>query len=145
MSNMRGFHFVIAKLMKQYQINAAKAAENGHDVYIITLENGMQVFLLGNQPEYLNILSPAATFTEVETIPHHVLLSLLSMNMWNTKHPVFNIGFDIHKMQIMLSCRQALAELDQSETYQLVGTFINTALKLKEWIDQQIETISAKK
>ncbi|PWC21264.1 hypothetical protein DDT52_06980 [Brenneria roseae subsp. roseae] len=144
MSSMRGFHIVISKLMKQYQIDTAKAEENGHNVYIMTLENGLQVILLGNQQGYLNIMSAVVTLADGVTIPPPILLSLLSMNLWNTRHPVFNIGFDINKMQVVLSCRQALAELDQAETYNLVGTFIDTASELKRWITRQMEPVSEK-
>ncbi|PWC15010.1 hypothetical protein B4923_02940 [Brenneria roseae subsp. americana] len=144
MSGMRGFHIVISKLMKQYQIDTAKAEESGHSVYIMTLENELQIMLLGNQQGYLNIMSAVVTLADGVTIPPHILLSLLSMNMWNTRHPVFNIGFDINKMQVVLSCRQTLAELDQAETYNLVGAFIDTASKLKRWITRQMEPVCEK-
>ncbi|MFC3394775.1 CesT family type III secretion system chaperone [Brenneria rubrifaciens] len=139
MSSTRGFHIVMSKLMKQYQVDAEKAEQSGHDVYIITLEDEMQILLLGNQQDYLNIMSPVAPLSPDVSMRPDVLLSLLSMNMWNTKHPVFNIGLDAEKMQVMLSCRQALAELDETETYQLVSTFIDTAAKLKSWLLKQIE------
>ncbi|RLM27747.1 hypothetical protein BIY29_01290 [Brenneria alni] len=139
MSSKRGFHIVMSKLMKRYQIDTEKAAENGHDVYIITLEDETQILLLGNQQDYLNIMSPVASLAPDISVRPNILLSLLSMNMWNTKHPVFNIGLDINKMQVVLSCRQALAELDEIEAYKLVGIFIDTASKLKNWLLKQIE------
>ncbi|QTF09513.1 hypothetical protein HC231_17530 [Brenneria izadpanahii] len=144
MSSKRGFHIVMSKLMKRYQVDAEKAAENGHDVYIITLEDEMQILLLGNQQDYLNIISPVISLEPDVSARPDILLSLLSMNMWNTKHPVFNIGLDIRNMQVMLSCRQALAELDEAETYKLVGSFIDTASKLKAWINKLMNSSAGK-
>ncbi|MFE8102688.1 CesT family type III secretion system chaperone [Brenneria goodwinii] len=144
MSGTRGFHIVMSKLMKRYQVDAQKAAESGHDVYIITLEDEMQILLLGNQRDYLNIMSPVTSLAPHVGARADVLLSLLSMNMWNTKHPVFNIGLDVRNMQVVLSCRQALAELDETETYKLVSSFIDTASKLKAWINKLVDSSAGK-
>ncbi|MBJ7221839.1 MULTISPECIES: CesT family type III secretion system chaperone [unclassified Brenneria] len=132
--NKRAFHIVMSRLMKSYDIDTTKAAQSGHDVYIMTLEDGTSIFLMGNQQEYLNIMSPFASLEQGINTASGTLLSLLAINAWSPRHPMFTLGVDIHKMKIILSCRQALAELNDSETHKLVRTFIETVLTLQTWL-----------
>ncbi|MDX5628070.1 MULTISPECIES: hypothetical protein [unclassified Brenneria] len=145
MNHNRAFHIVISRLMKPYHIDTAKAEQKGHDVYIITLDDETPIFLMGNQPGYLNIMSPFISLEPDVVPPANVLLSLLSMNNWNARHPVFTLAIDTRKKKVTLSSRQPLIELDEGETHKLVSTFIETVSTLKVWIHQQMTSSTGAK
>lgn len=129
----------MSRLMQRFHIPSENAAQDNQDVYIVTLDNEVKIYLIGSQPDYLNIMSPFLTLPEIETTPPHILLSMLSMNMWRVRHPVFTPGLDIVRKNAVLSCRQPLAELSEAEAEKLVGSFINTVIHLKDWLQKELE------
>lgn len=126
------FHKIMFMLFKHYGIDVSSAPADGHDVYIMTVEQGLDIHFIGTQENYLNMV---CVVSELEKETHHqILYDLLASNAFSPIHPVLVVGLEPQSNSVMLSTRQLLAELNSVEIFRLVEAFIDEVHALREWL-----------
>jgi hypothetical protein len=132
-ASLNTFHLLMAELLQQYGIqhNASGAKDGNDDVYTLSLGSKLEVHIIGTQENYLNTLCIIPV--EQERLEEEQLYTLLSANLFSLDHPIVRVGVDNNR-QLVLSSRQAIAELDSSECYRHVELIIQKAQALQEWL-----------
>ncbi|MFC3396160.1 CesT family type III secretion system chaperone [Brenneria rubrifaciens] len=126
------FHRVMRALLQQYGIDASSAEATGHEVYIMTVEDDIDIHFIGSQAGYLNIVCAVSELDR--DIDKQTLYTLLASNSFNRVHPVLVIGLDKDTHSVVLSTRQPLAELNSADSFKLVEAFIEEATSLRAWL-----------
>ncbi|SDL30257.1 CesT family type III secretion system chaperone [Pseudomonas indica] len=130
----RSFHLLVSHVLKQYGIDSQIEAKD-NEAYVLTLNEDLEVHLIGMQRGYLNLVSVLGEVAE--DCSTEILRTLLRVNVFDLSHPVFAIGMTQAPNKIVLSTRQALPELDMATAYKLVETFIEKARGMREWLKFQ--------
>ncbi|MEI8632938.1 CesT family type III secretion system chaperone [Vibrio sp. PP-XX7] len=124
------FHRSVESLLQKYGINIS--SQNEHDVYLLTVENRLDIYLIGTQAAYLNLACSVGELDEQASADS--VVALLAENQFSLSHPIFRLGIDKESRIVTLATQRRLDELDSISMYKLVDHFITEAVRLNQWL-----------
>src|SRR5690606_14710625 len=126
------FHEAMLNLHQRLGLDASKADEQQHDLYVINV-GGLDIEMVGTQAGYINLMCFPG---ELPKLTVDSLSMLLAANRYQEENPAISISLldDAPPSRVVLWSRIGLAAADPDRLGALFLRFVETAHATRTWL-----------